>query len=137
MNNEQKNITIIGITITIILTSISIYSWYFSFEQRANRILSSNVTIDSKIIDDLKVNEWTSVAVILNQGNYTIDEVQNIILKTLSEKEFSSRYKFSTSAIISGSITIEGLEKLANNPIVKEIESGHGLTNISTEVRVQ
>jgi len=101
----------------------------------------SDIILDSKVFDYLEVNKWVSIAVILHDNSnisYNSDikankmifrrkadlfeEAEDNVISTLSEKEFNLTYKFTSFNGFAGYITIEGLEKLANNPIVKKIE---------------
>jgi len=100
--------------------------------------------VDSKVIDDLRVNEWTPVIVRLNDNSgiyYTLNikenreiykqkakyfnEVEDNILSILSEEEFVLKFKFSIINQFSGYITKEGLKKLVHNSQVRYINSDY------------
>ncbi|MFA5405948.1 MAG: hypothetical protein WC307_01155 [Candidatus Nanoarchaeia archaeon] len=121
-------ISIIGISLVVILGVF----WYPSLitEQRINQILASNVTVDSVVIEDLRIREWTPVIVRLhNQEGFTFDEIEDMVLSALTDNEFRLKSKFSSSNAFAGYVTIKGLENLVKISQVRKIVTDYA--NIS------
>jgi len=153
MKRKKPILTLTGLIISIILISIW-YSYYFSFDQRVNRILVSNITIDSIVINDLKTNEWTPVTVrVYDEGNFIpvpnstipeiydqkaayFKEIHERIIATLSQEDFNYRSSFMSSNAFYGYVSLTGLEKLVKNPQVREIVSSYVNISINDPVRI-
>ncbi|MCK4782784.1 MAG: S8 family serine peptidase, partial [Desulfobacteraceae bacterium] len=69
----------------------------------------------------LAATDWDSRAS-LNKLQAEILTRHEEVLSTLSHNEFMLRYRFENQAAFSGEITLEGLNKLLNNPRVESIE---------------
>lgn len=69
----------------------------------------------------MTATDWDSRAS-LNKLQAEILTRQEEVLSTLSHNEFSLRNRFENQAAFSGEITLEGLDKLLNNPRVESIE---------------
>jgi hypothetical protein len=122
---KNKNLLIILGVIGIILIFVLGYNWYsnYVFEQKLNHILNSNISIDSRIIDEIQVSNQVSVIVRLYENkDYNNDYVRTNVLSTVSNSEFILELTYDSSPDFAGKISLDGLEKLANNPNVKRIE---------------
>jgi subtilisin family serine protease len=79
--------------------------------------------VDSRIIDEIQVSNQVSVIVRLYENkDYNNDYVRTNVLSTVSNSEFILELTYDSSPDFAGKISLDGLEKLANNPNVKRIE---------------
>lgn len=134
---EKTLIISIGVAI-IVLVSVPI----ITYEQREIEIsnpcfgienVSANITsFRTELFEHLKMNGSADISVVLDQGNYTINEVDDIVLATLSSQEFQLSAKFNTFAGFQGFVSCSGFRKLASNPIVEYFSGNYYQNEIVT-----
>ncbi len=108
MGMQIKNIMTWGLVIFLLIITIAFVS---------------SIIIDQGVLDALKSNEWVTVSVILNDlGNKSLNtQLRSEILSNFTEKEFELKWESSSGRGFQGNITLEGLNKLSNNPNVLRV----------------
>lgn len=118
--NKKYVLILIGVIAVVLVCVVVYYSWYFSFDQRVNRILANNVTNEkiweqdrNAIFNELKTKN--SIPIIVKVTN---SEMIENLLAQLSD---NFQLKRIVNLDIAGNATIIAIEQLINNLNVTRI----------------
>ncbi|VVB76332.1 Uncharacterised protein [Candidatus Tiddalikarchaeum anstoanum] len=118
---ENKNLLIVLGVIGLVLVGIFGYNWYtmYRIEQMLD-ITNVSTNIGTNVIKTLR--EFGEANVIISVNLSSSDELNSLVISTLSEEEFRPRHISLYGTWFSGYLSVIGFEKLKNNPYILSIE---------------